>query len=151
MTLLSQTTFTILSLYYYNTLSCTLLCHNHPVTAAAIIVSYYLQQPALINMDYNGWDAVSAIKTNAIQAIFTWLICNGRNARGRITSSRMEKGAYQSEHMALFNRHIGFYGRMQSSTVMRSTGILLWLLGVSSAGTIALIRLRMMMDWMDWT
>ncbi|CDH54272.1 predicted protein [Lichtheimia corymbifera JMRC:FSU:9682] len=33
--------------------------------------------------------------------------------------------------MAVFNQHGGFDGWMQSSTVMRSPGMLLWLLGAS--------------------
>ncbi|CDH59476.1 predicted protein [Lichtheimia corymbifera JMRC:FSU:9682] len=45
-------------------------------------------------------------------------------------------------------------GWMQSSTVMRNPGMLLWLLGASSAGAmdyVMWIRLRRMVDWMACT
>ncbi|CDH58354.1 predicted protein [Lichtheimia corymbifera JMRC:FSU:9682] len=80
------------------------------------IVSSYLQQFVLIHMGSNGSDAISTIGSTATQAICTWLSYNGRKRQEGIDQHPDGRREHtSSDHMDIFNQHIGFDGWMKSS------------------------------------
>ncbi|CDH48389.1 predicted protein [Lichtheimia corymbifera JMRC:FSU:9682] len=98
-------------------------------------------QLALTHTDYYGWDVISAIKYTAMQAISTWLSCDGK----RLTKSRVAKEANTWIFLTRTCNGYGSIGAIKCSDEKENPGMLLWLLGALSAGTmnhIAWIRLR---------